>query len=75
MMPMGFEAGLAEMEMYKEDLLRMYKIEELMLKSDFGRADPKRVHELARRAVGIPDHVELGRTPLGEWLDDSVAEF
>ena len=48
----------------------MYKLEELMLNSDFGRAEPQRVHELARRAVGIPDHVRIGRTPLADWQED-----
>jgi hypothetical protein len=70
-MPREFEIALEEIETYSEGLLRMYKLEEVMLKSDFGRADPKRVHEVARRAVGIPDHVKLGRTPLAEWQDDS----
>jgi hypothetical protein len=32
-----------------------------------GRLNPARAHELARRAARIPDHVSLGRVPLGEW--------
>jgi hypothetical protein len=48
----------------------MYEIEALILKSDFGRSNPERAHELARRAEVIPDHVSLGRTPLAEWEDE-----
>ncbi len=60
-----------EVVTYSDAVRRMYEIEALMLKSDFGRANPKRTHEIARRAVGIPDHVTLGRTPLAEWEDES----
>ena len=69
-MPGDFASLRAEVETYSEDVLRMYRIEEMMLKSDFGRANPKRVHELARHSVGISDHIKLGRTPLAEWQND-----
>jgi hypothetical protein len=61
-----FKIMRKEVETYSRALVRMYGTEELLLKSDFGRADPKRAHEIARRAAGIPDHVSLGRTPLDE---------
>jgi hypothetical protein len=56
-----------ELVSYGEAVLRMYKIAAIMLKSDFGRLNPVRAHELARRAARIPDHASLGRVPLGEW--------
>jgi hypothetical protein len=60
-----------EIVAYGDAIRRMYRTEELMLKSDFGRAQPDRVHEIARHAAGIPDHVGIGRTPLSEWEEST----
>lgn len=66
----GFKKLQTEIEKYGDRLVSMYEIEELLRKSDFGRLNPERAHELARQAVGIPDDVSLGKTPLTEVADD-----
>lgn len=56
-----------ELEAIKPKLLMMYEIEELMLRSDFGRLNPERTHEIARIAVGIPDGSPFGQNALPSW--------
>jgi hypothetical protein len=66
-----FEKARVEYQTYLDAMIEMYRIEGLMLQSDFGRCNPLRAHELARRAVGIPDDVlRLGSIPLAELQDE-----
>ena len=70
-----FKIMYDEINAYDEAVVCMNKLQELMLNSDFGRAEPQHVHELARRAAGIPDHVRIGETPLADWQEDQCLDL